>query len=255
MNLTHSKLPIYTVIGAIIALIIALVNNYHKKLTTNLYVTNMYIYIMLGILLTALTVLLMEIMKFNSNNFNMSYQICTFLIALLIICTFAFTSIQNVLFRHVLFTLFAIVIGIMTFPIYQDSIKSGIFYKSIASVFVVILGLTFVANQYPTNYFDGWGPVLTFSLLSLIIFELFDMIFVSNIVESRRIKMYAMVGTALFSAFIVYDTKKIYQYADQAINCTNSGGDIMVCSDYPQKSLDMYLDIINLFTNVTQLQN
>ena len=128
----NNKFTLSIVIGAIIVLIGLIMSNNDKQLTMNLYVTNTYLYILLAILFTTLTIIIMEIMKLNIGGSNMmSYYLCSFFIAIIIIITFAFTSTQNVLFRHILFLLFAIAMGVLTFPIYADSMSSGLFYKSI----------------------------------------------------------------------------------------------------------------------------
>lgn len=253
----NKTITLSIIISAIIVLIGLIISNNNKQLTTNLYVTNTYLYILLAILFTTLTIVIMEIMKLNINNKKMnSYYLYLFFISIIIIITFAVTSTQNVIFRHILFILFTIAMGIFTYPIYVDSLSSDLLYKSIATVFVIVIGLTIVTNQYPKNYFDNWGPILIISLSGLIIFELFDLLFSSKEIDhgsQLKSKIFAMIGTAILCGFIVYDTKKIYQHADQALECVKTTNNNLTCTDYPSRSLGLYLTILNLFSEINRL--
>jgi FtsH-binding integral membrane protein len=141
-------------------------------------------------------------------------------------------------FKFVLFAGFSYITGLLLARIKnksnEDDIKLAI--KSTISVFVAMfltgLGL-FMGGIYLGVYF---GIGLFVLLLGLIIVELlsqFDTISVSR-------KYLAIFGILIFSAYVLYDTNVILQ-RDYA-------------GDFITASIDYYLDIVNLFTDILSLE-
>jgi len=85
---------------------------------------------------------------------------------------------------------------------------------------------------------NAFGGVLLFALLALIITRIVFM-FMGN--YSQFAKGMAIFALGLFSLFIIYDTNQIMQR------------DYM--GDFITASLDYYLDIINIFVNLTQVMD
>ena len=81
------------------------------------------------------------------------------------------------------------------------------------------------------------GLFLFFSLLALIIAQIFSLFYKS----SMLIKLLAAIGIVIFSAYIIYDTNTILQ--------RNYSGDFITAS------LDYYLDILNIFTKLVLLND
>lgn len=81
------------------------------------------------------------------------------------------------------------------------------------------------------------GLILFFSLLALIIAQIFSLFYKSTMLT----KTLAVIGIVIFSGYIIYDTNTILQ--------RNYYG------DFVQASLDYYLDILNMFTNLVTLNN
>jgi FtsH-binding integral membrane protein len=248
---------IYAIIGAIIAIYTIIYNNNSKKLTKSLYAINTYMYIILGILITSLCVLLLDLIQFDAfSDGNTKYYILSFIIALSIIITFAVSSENNVIFRNILFIAFTALLGVLTVPIYQSSVNNNIFHKSIITLIVIVMGLMGFAYYYPNSGINNWYGILITSLCVLIVFQLSDLLFgYNNNNQYMRQKIYATAGLIIFSGFLVYDTSKIYENADIAINCINRGGSVDTCTDYPAGSLGVYLDIMNLFSNLVNIHS
>lgn len=256
-----NKIAIGVIVAAVFAIVIAIANNNSKPLTKPLYVSNTYLYVILAILLTSLTFVLMESFRVDIDGNASSYLLCAFCFTILLIFAFVFTSQQQYVLRHIYYILFAIAIGVMLYPQYVVSKDQGILLRTIAAVIIMVIGLTFVANMFPETYFDSWGPILLTGLFGLIVFELLDLVFAgTGTITSGRYKIYAGIAVAIFSGYILYDTGKIYQRATNAIACVNynNGGDTienkLICTDYPFGSLGIFLDIINLFSSITTLQ-
>lgn len=81
------------------------------------------------------------------------------------------------------------------------------------------------------------GLFLLVSLLILIIGQIFSLFHKSTVLE----KTLAAIGIFIFSGYIIYDTNKILQ--------RNYYGDFITAS------LDYYLDILNIFTNLVSLND
>lgn len=231
-------------IGALITLI--MINN-SEKLTESMFVTNTYLYVILAIMISALTIAIIEVTKFMPN------ILILFMLSLIIIFAFIFVDKKNIVMRNMLFVAFAATMGAILYPTYELNGNSPIFANSAMAVLILVSVLTFITYQFPDNYFDNWGTILLGSLFTLIVFELLD-IFFGDPFSSKRYKLYAYAGLFIFSAYIMYDTKKIYQHAKTAKICTDIGGDNLVCADYPFESMKLFLDILNLFSNMNLAQ-
>lgn len=85
---------------------------------------------------------------------------------------------------------------------------------------------------------NAFGGVLFFALLGLIITRIVFMFMGDYSQFSKGIAIFAL---GLFSLFIIYDTNQIMQR------------DYM--GDFITASLDYYLDIINIFVNLTQVMD
>jgi len=86
---------------------------------------------------------------------------------------------------------------------------------------------------------NAFGGVLLFALLALIITRIVFM-FMGN--YSHFAKGFAIFALGLFSLFIIYDTNQIMQRD-------------YYMGDFIKASLDYYLDIINIFVNLTQVMD
>jgi len=238
---------IYSLSVAIAALVTLIMINNSEQLTESMFVTNTYLYVILAIMIAALSIAIIEITKFMPNH------IILFILSIIIIFAFVFVDKKNIFVRNMLFITFAAIMGAILYPAYKLNGNSPIFANSAIAVLILVSVLTFITYQYPDNYFDNWGTILLGSLFTLIVFQLLD-IFFGDPISSKRYKIYAYIGLFIFSAYIMYDTKKLYQYAKTAKLCTDMGGDNLVCADYPLMSMNLFLDILNLFSSMNLAQ-
>lgn len=124
----------------------------------------------------------------------------------------------------------SVVVGFIT-TLYEA--EDVIFAAGVTSV--VVIGLTLFACQTKFD-FTGLGPYLFVALLVLFAFAIILMF----IDQSREVTIiFAILGTLLFSVYLVYDTQLViggthrkYQYS---------------VDDYVFAALSLYLDIVNLF--------
>lgn len=137
--------------------------------------------------------------------------------------------------KTLLFCLFSYLSGIMLSGLKNrynpELIKTAL--QGTLSVFGVMLvaGITLLAGGIKLG--RKFGAVLFFALLLLVISRLIFSF--TNKLDTTN-KTFSFIGILLFAVYILYDTNIILQ--------RNYFGDFITAS------LDYYLDIINLFTNM-----
>ena len=155
-----------------------------------------------------------------------------FLAQILIILVIVFLPMPEIM-KFVLFGLFSYTFGVMLSrykKIYNsNTINTAV--QGAMSVFGVMLatGVVLTAGGIRLGY--KFGALLFWSLLLLIIFRL---IFILDTTKTH--KVLSFIGIMLFSIYVVYDTNIILQR-------NYNGGFI-------RASMDYYLDIVNLFSNL-----
>ena len=111
---------------------------------------------------------------------------------------------------------------------------------AVVTVTGITLALTLFALQTKWD-FTGWGPYLLVATLVLLVFGIFVAIFNDRIAE----KVYAGLGTLLFSFYLVYDT--------QMIAGGNHRKHQFNVDDYAMAAICLYIDIIQLFLYILSL--
>jgi len=174
----------------------------------------------------------------DSNKARMS-NILLFLSQLFIIFILALVPMPAWM-KFILFSVFSVTFGIMLASLKKEvdpailktalvgtmGIFGGMFLAGVALLsFGIQLGLRF-------------GLGLLYALILLIVASI---VFMFMGTYSAAIKGLSVVGLALFSLFVIYDTNTILQ--------RNYYGDFITAS------LDYYLDIINIFLNLVNFEN
>ena len=107
-------------------------------------------------------------------------------------------------------------------------------------VFAAMTALGF----YDSGNFLGLGPYLLAGLIGLIIAQLLVLLLGSPEEKKKGIQWLNLIGVALFALFTAYDIQVLRVNA----KLCRSGKNVQ--PDYPVESLGIYLDFINLFTNM-----
>jgi len=147
--------------------------------------------------------------------------------------------------KYILATLLCILIGQTLWPVVEDAENKKILREVLASVFGIFIAMTAVAF-YDRGNILGFGPYLFAGLLGLILARLVLLVLQisdpGSIDFTKTKTLLNWFATVLFSVYIAYDTQIIKYRARKPY-------------DYVDMSLGLFLDIINLFTNVEQLYN
>jgi FtsH-binding integral membrane protein len=104
-----------------------------------------------------------------------------------------------------------------------------------------IFGAMTIAGFLDNQNILGFGGYLLAALLGLIVARV-GTLFLSNSKESLTSanNVLSMIGTGLFSIFVAYDTQRLKEDAQQKKKHP----------DYIMATMELYLDLLNLFTNV-----
>lgn len=142
--------------------------------------------------------------------------------------------------KLILFSAFSYIWGILLasfkLKINDDNLINMAMLGSIGVFFTMFLTGSFLLASGVALGFNT-GLILFFSLLALIIAQIFSLFHKSTMLT----KSLAAIGIVIFSGYIIYDTNTILQ--------RNYYGNFI------QASLDYYLDILNIFTKLVILND
>ena len=161
--------------------------------------------------------------------------ITTFIIIFLL----AMVSMPPIM-KFILFTIFSICWGLLLSKIKEQTspeiIKSALL--GVISIFIAMFTVGLLITSMGITMSLKFGFILLVALLLLIIVSIVSMFMKSYDTYHKAISVFALL---LFSIFIIYDTNTILQ--------RNYLGDFITAS------IDYYLDILNIFINLINIQS
>lgn len=233
------------------ALIFMIYYNVSKELTTKSYIGTTYMYIFCAFLF---------IILINEENLvpNLKYGIKFMAIAILmimLITSLSFIDPKKQIIKHIIWLALIWLIAVVLNPVYKYTKNENILNKVLFTVCSMFLVMTYFAYTKPITYFDSWEPYLISGLIGIFVSRLVNII-VSDLDKPKgffeRDFIISIVSVVIFNGFLLYDTQKLLKEGlifDQICK----GKDNLVCADYPIKSMNIILDIVNLFTNTSVL--
>lgn len=146
--------------------------------------------------------------------------------------------------KYIVFAIFAIALGQMLGPLVEHLEEKGLLRQVLLMVAGIFAGMTALAF-YDTGSFLGFGPYLFAGLIGLIVMQIIGGVLgLTGTVDAATFRnmnqVFAWAGAVLFTVYIAYDTQRMKERA--AIASKNP--------DYIAASLKLYLDVINLFTDI-----
>jgi len=151
--------------------------------------------------------------------------------------------------KYILFALFSVALGQMLGPLVQRLQDKGILRQVLIMVVGIFVGMTALAF-YDRGSFLGFGPYLMAGLVGLIVAHVVGIVLgLTGAVTAKTFhdmsQVFAWFGAVLFTVFIAYDTQQMKVRA--AAGSKNP--------DYIEASLNLYLDVINLFSDVGHINS
>jgi len=244
LNLDKENIALISISAILVITTFYLILSLKKPLTTELYIKNTYLYILISILLCSSMLLIFEK---KDTQVSSSKLLPLFIINILLLFGI-FANINN-LVTHILWILFILSTSYTLVPIFNLTKNNNSLGNTLITLIILVACLIFYSSTVGINKFDSWGSYLGFALLGLIIFECIDLIFSNDSKNlNSRFKIYSIIAIVLFSAFLLYDSKKIEQHGNEILLNKNK-------LNYPGETLNIYLDIINLFSSISSVNN
>jgi len=236
-----------------LGVIYLIINNITRSLTANIYVFVSYLYIILALIMSSITWMVLDD---NENIINSIFGdtwsfIGLIVISLISLFTIMFTSRDRIIIKHASWVLFTICVGVFSFVSYKYNQMTGNLTLSCIELILIVSALSYIAYSQPLETFAGWHTPLMAILFCLIIVEAGDYLFFSKSNDFlTRSKIYSWIGIFVFSGFILYDTQNLIEKANAIVlSCTSKNQ--LKCTDYPSTSLSIFLDIANLFVDMS----
>jgi len=162
-----------------------------------------------------------------------------FIAAVILIFVIALVPMPSFI-KFILFCLFSYIMGLIM-SVYKKKYNPTMINTAVMgalSVFAMFLaiGVVLVLGGIRLGY--KFGAVLFFALLALIVGQL---VFVLGAGLTWANKIFAAIGIVIFALYILYDTNNILQRD--------------YTGDFITASMDYYLDIINLFSDLLMFNN
>lgn len=169
-----------------------------------------------------------------------------FLINLIIVFVLLYAVILTPVgsvYKYVAFIAFAFFLGQVAKPLVRKLDQKDILARVFLLTSAILVGMM-TLGFYDNQSILGLGPYLIAGLLGLIIGEVVVYFFVDD--KKSAFRIMDMLGAALFSVFAAYDVQVL-----KVIK--TSCGKIKGGPDYPAYSLNLFLDALNLFSNLGDL--
>ena len=134
--------------------------------------------------------------------------------------------------------------GVLIYPLYVNNID--LFKQVGLSTLMLVTTLSLVIYLFPNIMKDSIYTYLFIGLIGLTIARLVElfMVYKNQKIDSNYNRILSYISVFLFSLFIMYDTKRLFIGAQ---NCTNP--------DYINNSLNLFLDSVNIFTNMYNISD
>lgn len=218
-------------------------NAYVKgKLTCNNYILNSYLYILLSILVVSNMVILVD------KNVASLKVFFNFWILLLLSFGFLFLTLwtdpKSMVLKHGAWLALMFFFGITLWPIYRITKATNTFQSTLATTFSLVAILTGIAFYNPNIISLKMGPILLVALISGILLSIFTRLLAKRKTFWTMDYYLSYAFIFLFSLFVLYDTKKLQLNAKKC-----------VIPDYINESLNIFLDILNMFSRIGNISS
>ena len=209
-----------------------------SQFTCARYISNTYMYIVLGILLIMLVNKFMD--KKRMAFFNGAWSIVLLISMFAALFGILSTDPKEIVPRHLLWLFFILAIGVMMVPIIKDKENNNQLGNALVTTMIIVVGVSVWAYMNPEKQItSGWRSYLLTGLIVLIVLQFLN---IFNNGEWRWISYFAVF---LFCALLLHDTERLQLIAKDC-SLSKKG----VNPDYLRDSLNIFLDIINLFSNI-----
>jgi len=174
---------------------------------------------------------------------SMLYAVVSSIVSLILL--FAMIYMKPGPMKYVVAALYCALLGQTIGPFFEKLQRKDLVQPVLVSV-CAIFGAMTVAGFLDNQNFLGFGGYLFVALLALIVANI-GILFLSDSKESLTSanNVLRTIGTGLFAIFVAYDTQVLKEDAQQKKKHP----------DYIMATMGLYLDLLNLVTNVGTLMD
>ena len=205
------------------------------KQTCDRYFINYFLY-----LLTSLTVYLYSS---NELDFGITGDSIKLLLTTLVIIglLLGFYMTKNIFLKHIIWFSIIVLLGIVGKKYHEKFDEKEI--KSVLKKLIIILVICVsIALTFPNLLKSGFEMALLFGLIITIILSILD----RYLFDKKYSKKLSYIIIFIFSFFVMYDTKRVMEFSKKCVSGKTG---------YLENVLDMFLNIINLFSNLLNVEN
>ena len=220
--------------------------------TCNRYMINVYLYIGLAVLFIGFVCYYTEYYKLNINFLT---SLFSFILTLVLIFVIHYVlPMKNILLNHFLWILLIIGFSMMMYPVVSSPLYKPYINRTIMIVALIFLVMTIVTYMYPTFFERTYGKAMTaliVSLIVIIIIELIGLIYgsITKKINTGLFRITTYIVIFVFTLLVAYDTTRLKK---KVKTCKESS--LYEYANYPLESLELILDLINLFLRILSLQ-
>lgn len=209
------------------------------------YILNSYLYFILSwaIVLTTIATLSSKNISLHEL-FSGPFTILLMVSSMLLLIGLLFIPPERIYTKHLLYVFQIILLGIFLYPLYVRNLS--LFNHVGLTTLIILLGLSAIAYFKRDLIKESWGGYLLAGIIVLLLARIVEMFITYR--DKKRPNNYSRtlsyISIALFAIFILYDTKQLM------INRQNC-----VRPDYINESLNLFLDSLNMFTNIYHIRD
>lgn len=217
----------------------------------NNYMLNTYLYFILswGIVLSTVTAVQYKNIPLQQIFTKPFTILLTIGCIALILGLMALKAKTSFITKHILFILLLILFGVTLYPLYILN-KDRFNHVGLTTI-AIFLVLSTITALKPELISDSWSMYLFIAVIALFIARLVE-IFVIERGNDGKLSNYSRMvsygAICIFSLFIMYDTKQVLVNAS---GCKVSP----FGPDYINESINLFLDSMNLFTNLYRVES
>lgn len=202
--------------------------------TCDNYTTNVYLYVLLGLLLVAFTILFMEKTR---TPVTMTKSIVALAVAILIIWFLMDTPAENIIATHSLWLGLMICLAVMFYSIYEYSQYRGTLIITAIVVFLLTTIMTLIVFLNPNMVSPNMATIAVLGLGALL-----GITIVSYLYGSINMPFIGWLTIFVFGLFLLVDTRILIEH-----------GSVCTFPNYPLDSVNLLLDGVGILSGATKV--
>jgi FtsH-binding integral membrane protein len=149
------------------------------------------------------------------------------------------TDPNSIVIKHLFWAGFVVSLGFSLFPSIKSMLTRGTFWGALMTTGLIVGIISLYVYNNPDSFITkGWTNTLLWALIAGILFQL--VMLISGTFTKDSWNLMATLFVILFTAFLLHDTERVYKRAGMCMNKE-------INPDYIQESMNLFLDILNIF--------